>query len=129
MLISEYLRKKNDLMKEAIGEDIDLIPESQIEECKQVPLNAGSDVGCCPYCHVHYDSLYDCPSCPMAKAGNCCIAYSRIQPSYRMVKQVIRNKCDYQGINEVPGMGTLVEQYNKELLDMNDYGNMGLINN
>lgn len=113
MLVSEYLRKKNALVLKATG--VILVPEDQIEECKQQPLHAVSDASVCPYCAIYHDPDGNCAKCPMEKAGNSCIAFTRSQPSYRAVKEAMYKLCNYQGIQDVPGVRTLVDQYNKEL--------------
>ncbi|MFA7029976.1 MAG: hypothetical protein WC179_06885 [Candidatus Cloacimonadaceae bacterium] len=69
MTVIEYMKRKNEILKEYIGIDFDLIPENQLAECEKIRLYDTS-MGSCPYCLVYADN--DCIECPMANAGNNC---------------------------------------------------------
>jgi hypothetical protein len=114
MTVSEYLRRKNNILREYLELDFDLIPEEQIREVEQSEL--GFDVfGACPYCNVH-NRLNSCEGCPMYDAGNDC----RLDEStwIRYVNNVELQ--DFHWAETSPAhkpMRELIEQYNKDIKD------------
>ena len=70
MTVTEFLIKKNKIIKHYTG--LTLVPEEQIEECKQYPLIIDSNAGICPYCLAYYKKEHTCRNCPMAKQHNKC---------------------------------------------------------
>lgn len=50
MTVTEYIHKKNAIIKEFTGKT--LVPNDQIMECEQVPLSMDTDSIACPYCAI-----------------------------------------------------------------------------
>lgn len=68
MKVTEYIRRKNELIKKNVG--FDLIPTDQIFDVPAQKLFMDADKYACPYC-VNFSSN-QCVSCPMYLAGNDC---------------------------------------------------------
>lgn len=111
MLVSEVIREKNKIFRKYLGLDFDLIPESQIEECTQIPLSMHSSFSSCPYCVVYGK---DCKECPMSKAGNKCDTYGSTWRKYCNFIYFGWTHISPRSPAYLP-MVALIEQYNKEL--------------
>lgn len=112
MLVSEFIRKKNEILFKHTG--LILVPEAQIKECKKVHLDMGdryADSDICPYCKVFAST---CLKCPMAKADNRCGASDS---TYRELRR--HDKCNYSICSEstpwYDELKKLVDTYNREL--------------
>ncbi len=65
MKTSEFIRKKNKIIKKYTG--IDLVPEDQIKDVDfNSKMNMAYDSSCCPYC------AFGCKVCPMVLGNNRC---------------------------------------------------------
>lgn len=104
MTVTEYIHKKNAIIKEFTGKT--LVPNDQIMECEQVPLSMDTDSTACPYCAIFVNRHKVCKGCPMF-SDECCPTYYTI--------------IDYIGgsLVEDPIIGRrlrkLIKEYNSEL--------------
>jgi len=68
MTTSEFIRKKNEILRKHLGLPFDLVPKDQIKDVTPMGLSIYSSIYSCPYC----GAFADCRGCPMAEAGNEC---------------------------------------------------------
>lgn len=112
MKVSEFIRKKNEILRKTIGIDFDLVPEDQIEECEQFVLSLNFS---CPYCKAYKES---CSKCPMDIANNNCVDKNSTWDEYG-----IYCSCNNVFTHNHPAspayesMKNLIDKYNKELND------------
>ena len=113
MTVIEYMKRKNEILKEYMGIDFDLVPENQLAECKKVRLYDTS-LGSCPYCRVYENN--ECIGCPMANAGNECTDEKSTWSIYNNFCYIVEIY-PHSNIRSpaYKPMVELIKQYNKEL--------------
>ena len=74
MTTTEYMVRKNKILREFLGIDFDLVPESQMVDIKYNELSMFDSQSSCPYCAEYYDEYgkTPCSGCPMYEANNEC---------------------------------------------------------
>ena len=72
MTTSEFIKEKNQILREVLGLPFDLVPADQIEDVKKVKLSTEFTTSSCPYCAANLTDN-KCKNCPMAIAGNGCL--------------------------------------------------------
>lgn len=133
MLVSDYLKQKNKILRDYIGLQFDLVPEDQIEEIKQLPLNKDGASASCPYC-VAAGAVYrstaipNCSECIMFKSNNICEKFGSTWSNYKDFCNSNNIKMHYiEGSKAYQPMLELVSQYNYELannINTNDIGEL-----
>lgn len=106
MTVIEYINRKNTILFNKTG--IQLIPDDQIVECKQVRLTKttfASDM--CPYCKVYID----CMECPMKLAGNQC---GTVTDTWSIMLRIYEGLATNSFVDDIE-LVELVDQYNREL--------------
>jgi hypothetical protein len=113
MTITEFIRRKNEIIERATG--IILVPEDQIVEVQMpIQLSMAGDAAACPYCHLYLLKKRECIGCPMSKASNQCEFDG--DNTYDKVYSALGTNIT-SPISEVHGeLAALIYQFNSELL-------------
>jgi len=73
MTTIEFLKKKNQILREYLGLNFDLVPEEQMINVPFKELSNETSAGGCPYCVEYLNAITaECTGCPMTLAGNSC---------------------------------------------------------
>ena len=116
--VKKFLLKKNEILREFLETDVDLVPPSQIVEIPLTKkLDTSSSYNMCPYCVFFRGNSDDdsCSECPMYIAGNSCIAVPRGNSTFRKISSLILIKLGIQqsGIDNVPLISELIDNFNE----------------
>lgn len=105
MTVTEYIKAKNKIIFDATG--MILVPDDQIQECVQLPLDMAYDGNACPYCKA----FQYCTNCPMYINKKSCPTYFEVVDhiGHSLVSSTTKNEKI-----AIP-LRKLIEQYNKEL--------------
>lgn len=132
MLVSDYLKQKNKILKDYIGLQFDLVPEDQMQECRQFKLR-GNKLRTCshPYCEDYgFKDSETCAKCPLNNSdykfsdescSDIVIKYEKYCKDNGILEHTQKLSPAFEHINK------LVEQYNYELEhNINTNNNEGL---
>ena len=114
MSITQYLKRKNDLIYEQTG--IILTPDDQIVEVEKRILGISSDMDACPYCVAFYVSgaLEEdkCTGCPMQEAGNGCLTTD--DSTYEKITSKLSLEGNSASLTKgIEGLHELIIEFNK----------------
>ena len=120
MLVTDYIKEKNKILREEFGIDFDLVPEDQIKEVPARKLSTEFSTDMCPYCAVFGDNRFfenDCRGCPMKEEGNRCgVDYGNTWDKFLNFMIEVYSENDY--FNVYSGnhrIVDLIEKFNSEL--------------
>ena len=75
MTTTDFLKRKNKILREHLGLTFDLVPESQLTDVPFRWLSIATVADSCPYCQEYLQNEgNNCKGCPMDEAGNNCIS-------------------------------------------------------
>lgn len=112
MKVSTYIRRKNDILREHLGLDFDLVPEPQIEEVPKRHLSNTTSESSCPYCHIFNSTYTDCEGCIMDTADNACVAEDSTWNMYTENTNI--TDCHWMPTSPAyKPMNELITEYNK----------------
>jgi hypothetical protein len=118
----DFMKAKNAILREHIGIDFDMIPESQmVETGNQFELNVNGSARSCVYCVEFPD---ECDICPMYLAGNGCTRqlgndYNPDSTYGKYISYCERNDIRTHDNESSPAylpMKELIDRYNDEIL-------------
>ena len=114
MTTTEFFKSKNKILRETLGLDFDLVPESQMVDVPFVELSTESGAHSCPYCMVFLKLDKICDYCPMAKAGNKCVHQSSTWTKYcdKIVSKSGSYMHFYERSKAYEPMVKLINEYN-----------------
>ena len=110
----EFMKSKNQILREFIGIDFDLIPETQMEVVPFIKLSNDLSTNSCPYCKEYLRSSNSCYQCPMDNGNNNCNEHGSTWNDYCtfMEDNKVLPHFDISSPAYEP-MNSLIEEYNK----------------
>jgi hypothetical protein len=112
MTTSTFIRRKNNILREYLGLNFDLVPPEQIVDIPATKrLYIDNVARSCPYC-VEFEG--DCDLCPMAIAKNQCEYGATSTWSMYILSIPFHNRHTRTNSPAYEPMVDLIEEYNKQ---------------